>query len=119
MRVVDDNIWLNLAILFNPDPPDFGVSLHKESNTMSLAQRPTPRIFRREKGGGDTQTSPIVSSFQYTGKSLNPCLFMRHLRKGSATSLEKKTLPTFAGMVANAYRTQRMTKSSNMVEFLR
>lgn len=119
MRVVDDNIRFNIAVLFNPDPFDFGVSLHNESNTISLAQRPNPiKIFARERRG-DTQTSPIVSSFQYTGKSLIPCLFMRHLRKGSATSLEKKTLPTFAGMVANAYRTQRMTKSSNMVEFLR
>jgi hypothetical protein len=52
MRVVDDDIWLNIAVLFNPDPFDLGVSLHKESGTMSLAERPTPRtVFRREEGG--------------------------------------------------------------------
>ena len=40
---------------------------------------------------------------------------MRHRRKGSATCLEKKTRPIRGGMLANAKRTHRTTKSSNKV----
>lgn len=42
-----------------------------------------------------------------------PCLSMRNRINGSATSLEKKTRPTLGDTLAKAYRTQRMTKSSN------
>lgn len=51
MGVIDDNIRLNIAVLFNPDALDFGVSLHIESSTMALAQCPISHtICRREIG---------------------------------------------------------------------
>lgn len=52
-------------------------------------------------------------SRQYTGDTTWPCLSMRNLKNGRATFFEKNTRPMAGSTLAKAYRTHRMTKSSN------
>lgn len=57
----------------------------------------------------------FLISCQCIGDRKNPCLSMRNLRKGNATGFEKNTLPIFAGILAKAYLTHRIIRSSNHV----
>ena len=55
-----------------------------------------------ELEGDLSQELTKETSCQGTGGLRYPCRSMRNLRKGRATSFEKKILPIFAGIQANA-----------------
>jgi hypothetical protein len=70
---------------------------------------------------GNVSAGDICLTSEYFRQEIGllkyPCRNMRKRRNGRATASAKKTCPILGGMLAKAYRTQRMTKSSKSVAF--